>query len=53
MEKDKTFMIVPTHKERGYTAPAIAVTAKDYSVAVTMAEKSSQLSKWPDKWYFI
>lgn len=37
----------------GSNAPGIAIDATKYDVAVELAKKQSQLSKWPDKWIFM
>jgi hypothetical protein len=53
IEKEKTFIIYPTHRELGYTAPGIAIQAKEYSVAVNLAKVQSGLARFEDKWLFM
>lgn len=52
MEKSKTFIIIPVHKN-GYQAPAIAIYAEKYEVALELAKKQSRLSDYPEVWSFM
>lgn len=51
--KEVAYIIYPTHRQRGYSAPGIAVNASSYSIAKAAAEKLSRLSDFPEIWMFI